>query len=109
MKMRDMLRKNALEQILAASWNSCSRDAICQTVQWCCDHPQSRTAGRILGHLARVMDQLPIPKESSSTFQPDAYRKAFGHAIDVLMYDLHYDLYRDVDEADRVAIMALLV
>lgn len=109
MRVRHMLRLNVLEQILAAAWSSCSRDAVCRTVEWCCDNPQSRTASRILDHLAHIMDQLPTPSDSPDTFQPDAYRQAFCHAVDVLMYDLHYNLYGDVDEADRVTIMALLV
>ena len=107
--MLDMLRKNALEQILAAAWNSCSRDVVCQTVQWCCENPQSRTAGRILNHLAHIVDEFPMPGDPPAMFEPDAYRQAFSHAVDVLMYDLHYDLCRDVDETDRVAIIALLV
>lgn len=109
MRVRDMLRKNALEQILAAAWSSCSRDAVCQTVEWCCDNPQSRTAGRILEHLANIMNRLPAIQNASSVLHSDQYRRELSHAVDVLIYDLHYELFCDVDAADRVAIMALLV
>ena len=109
MKLRDMVTLNMLEEIALAARRACSKESVCETIEWCCQNPRSRTARKILCHLANIMNRLPAIQNASSVLQSDQYRRELSHAVDVLIYDLHYELFCDVDAADRVAIMALLV
>ena len=109
MTMHDMLRLNLLEEICSAGRRACLPESICQILEWSCQYPRSKTAHRLLRHVSRIVNHLPMMPSTPGVSAPDAYKCTIDHAIDVLVYDLYYDAYSDVDAADRVAIMALLV
>jgi hypothetical protein len=109
MTIYDMLKLNLLEEIYSAGRRACLPESICAMLEWTCENPGSKTAGRILHHLTHIMANVLAMPGTSDIVDPDQRKRRLSHSIDVLIYELYYDVYSDVDAADSVAIMALLV
>ena len=109
MRLGDLLRSNMLEEIWSAGRRACLQDSVCQILGWSYENPWSKTAGRILHHLLDIINGPPATPNTSEVLHPDACKRTLDHAIDVLVYDLFYDVYSDVDEADRMEIFALFL
>jgi len=109
MTTHEILRMNMLAEIWSAGRRACLPDSICAMLEWTYENPRSKTAGRILHHLTYIMTNVLAMLGTSDILDPDQYKRRLSHSIDVLVYDLYYDVYSDVDEIDSIAIMALLV
>ena len=85
------------------------QDSVYRLINWCCDHPKSKTATRILRHLRQIVNDRPAYMTIAAAVSPDVSSQESHRAIQQLIDALHEDAGADIDETDRMEIFALLL
>lgn len=85
------------------------QDSVCRLLNWCCDHPKSKTATNVLRHLRQIVNDRPTYMTIAAAVSSDVSSRERHRAIKRLIDELHDDATADVDAADRIEIFTLLL